>query len=87
PHIGRSLGSLLRRAELANVQTGLPGGHWSAIVDADALELEWQVLRADLTDRLPAEELQRLQMVDSAARSQGERVLFVPTFYAWGKVR
>lgn len=87
PRIGRSLGSLLRRAGLANVQTGLPGGHWSASVDADALGLEWQGLRADLTDRLPVEDMQHLQDMDAAARSQGERILFVPTFYAWGNVR
>ena len=52
--------------------------------DPAAWDLEWQVLESDLAGRVPHREIQRLKRLDRQARRRGERVLHVPTYYAWG---
>jgi hypothetical protein len=47
--------------------------------------MEWQVLEADLEDTLAPARLADLRRIDAAAWEKGDRVLFVPTFYAWGR--
>jgi hypothetical protein len=49
-------------------------------------DLEWAVLEADLSDRVPAQEVHRMKLADEQAWERGERVLHVPTYFAWGKV-
>jgi hypothetical protein len=49
-------------------------------------ELEWAVLENDLTGFVPVEEIQRLKKLDQAAWASGERILHVPTYFAWGRV-
>ena len=44
-----------------------------------------EVLRDDLGDRLPPMEASRLLEIETDARRNGERLLFVPTFYAAGE--
>jgi hypothetical protein len=44
------------------------------------------MLRHDLNDLASPGDLQRWQAIDQAAWAAGERVLFVPTFYAFGQV-
>jgi SAM-dependent methyltransferase len=46
--------------------------------------LEWAVLEEDLAGRIEPGELAALRRVDERAWESGERVLFVPTFYAVG---
>lgn len=84
PDMGRRLKGLLLAAGLKEVQAGVLGGRWSGAADPGELAQEWQVLRTDLAGRLPPEELDALQARDERARARGARVLFVPTFYAWG---
>ncbi len=86
PEIGRKLGALLRRAGLQAVETGLLGGQWGPAPSSEARTSEWAVLQADLGPTVALETLQHLQSLDDAAWQRGERVLFVPTFYAWGRV-
>ncbi len=85
PNTGRRLAAIFHAAGLREVETGVLGGRWSGPVSDDAWEMEWQVLEADLAGRVPATRLQELRRIDAAAWQHGERVLFVPTFYAWGK--
>jgi len=47
--------------------------------------LEWAVLEADLAGWVPAQEVRRMKILDEQAWERGERVLYVPTFFAWGK--
>jgi SAM-dependent methyltransferase len=84
-HHGRRLGSLFSRAGLDHIQLGLLGGEWKMTDAPDGLE--WEMLRSDLDGALPPSELDRYQDLDRKARSRGERVLFVPTFFALGRVR
>jgi SAM-dependent methyltransferase len=86
PEVGRKLGSLLRRAGLQAVETGVLGGQWGPALSCDARASEWAVLQADLGQAVALETLRQLQALDDVAWQRGERVLFVPTFYAWGRV-
>ncbi len=49
-------------------------------------DLEWAVLEADLAGSVPPQELSRMKLLDEQAWEQGERVLHVPTYFAWGIV-
>lgn len=85
PAVGRKLAGLLVQAGLREVEAGILGAEWRVTAwQEDALE--WQVLQADLSAHLSAEALQALKQSEAAARQHGERVLFVPTFFAWGRV-
>jgi SAM-dependent methyltransferase len=84
--IGRKLGALLAEAGLQMVELGVLGGQWGAPPSAEAQTLEWAVLRLDLQGVASPPLLQALQVRDRVAWQRGERVLYVPTFYAWGRV-
>ena len=49
-------------------------------------ELEWEVLESDLAGWVPAQEIRRMKLLDKQAWERGERVLHVPTYFAWGKI-
>ena len=49
--------------------------------------MEWAVINSDLAGiRFQPAEIQKIKSLDEKAWASGERVLFVPTFYAWGRV-
>jgi ubiquinone/menaquinone biosynthesis C-methylase UbiE len=81
---GRKLRGWFHAAGLADVEAGLLGGTWQQAPSAQERALEWSVLEADLAGVLPAAELRRLREADEEAWQNGQRVLFVPTFYAIG---
>ncbi len=91
PELGRRLRALFRQAGLELVEAGVLGGQWQGPPEAEELASEWAVLRSDLQGAFPEgafpeAELDRLEALDAQAWQRGERVLFVPTFYAWGRV-
>ena len=86
PRMGRKLASLFTAAGLQQVATGVMGGEWSARQLEDGWDLEWAALEADLAGSLPPKRLVELRRIDAAAWQHGERILFVPTFYAIGWV-
>jgi SAM-dependent methyltransferase len=83
--LGRRLGALFTAAGLVEVQVGLLGGEWR-LGDQTGWESEWAVLEDDLHDQIDPLELARLHHIEAQARQNGQRLLFVPTFWAWGKV-
>jgi SAM-dependent methyltransferase len=85
PIMGRKLAGLFARAGLRQVETGVLGGEWRASIPGER-ELEWDVLQADLAGKIPAQDIQKMKILDDEAWETGERVLFVPTFFAWGRV-
>jgi len=87
PLIGRRLAQLFHQAGLSSIEVGVLGGQWSTPPSSQDWELEWQVLEADLRS-LPhfTANLQDLKRLDAQAWQDGSRILFVPTFYAWGVV-
>lgn len=92
PKMGRKLAGLFARAGLRQVETGVLGGEWRASTPeelsagAEERSLEWDVLQADLAGKRPAQDIQKMKDLDEAAWQTGQRVLFVPTFFAWGQV-
>ncbi len=85
PYLGRTLRALFHSAQLTEIRTGLLGGEWKGRIDEDQLESEWETLAQDLSDLLPADEIERFRQIDHEAWEMGTRVLFVPTFYAAGR--
>jgi ubiquinone/menaquinone biosynthesis C-methylase UbiE len=86
PYLGRTLRALFHSAQLSEIRTGLLGGEWQGSPDDDQLESEWETLAQDLSYLLPADEIERFRRIDRKAWEMGTRVLFVPTFYAAGRV-
>jgi hypothetical protein len=87
PVIGRRLMALFLDAGLEQVESGLIGGEWRARSgDSANLAEEWQVIEHDLAGWISAAELERYRKLDEAAARRGDRILFVPTFYAIGRV-
>lgn len=86
PEMGRKLAGLFRRAGLQDIQTGVYQGNGSGTNRPDGDQLEWEILHSDLAGLLDPGELQELRRQDIRARREGSRVLYVPTFFAWGKV-
>jgi SAM-dependent methyltransferase len=85
-HMGRQLFSLMNKAGFISVEGGVLGGEWLSPQSRDELESELKMLRYDLADQLSTDQIEAWIMKDQIAREQRERVLFVPTFYAWGRV-
>jgi ubiquinone/menaquinone biosynthesis C-methylase UbiE len=84
PYIGRKLASIFNRAGLKDVETGLLGGQWRMKTQSP---LEWRVMQEDLVGMIDPQKLEDLRQRDAIAWEKGERILYVPTFYAIGKVQ
>ena len=85
-HIGRRLRMLFSQAGLRDVCVGILGGEWRHAPDLSTLASEWEMFRDDLAGSLSKKQLAHLEQVDREAWLQGNRILFVPTFYAIGRV-
>jgi hypothetical protein len=77
---------IFQRAQLVEIEAGDLGGQWSANFIEQEWESEWSMIYYDLEGILPTEEMIRLKAIDRQAWVDRERILFVPTFYAWGRV-
>ncbi|MFH1908704.1 MAG: class I SAM-dependent methyltransferase [Chloroflexota bacterium] len=86
PHLGRRLAGLFAEAGITTLETGSLRGVGTHPLTPEERELEWAVLEADLAGFVPARKLQRMKKMDEEAWQRGERVLYVPTCYAWGRV-
>jgi SAM-dependent methyltransferase len=85
PEIGRRLSSELINSGLVEVESGLMGGEWRQPDSLDNFISEWTMIEADLRDIVSTTTLQELRQIDLTAQQKGERILFVPTFYAHGR--
>lgn len=82
--IGRKLRALFASLDLQDVHSGLLGAQWQANDGPSGEVSEHELLRHDL-EGIPTQELDEWLAEDHLARQRGERVLFVPTFYAYGR--
>ncbi len=80
--IGRKLRGLCRSARLEGVQAGILGAEWTETSTGGE---EWPTLRSDLDGYTQSTRMDELQTLDVNAWQRGERVMYVPTFYAWGR--
>lgn len=86
PEIGRRLAEIFSQAGLQSIEVGVLGGQWKSPIAKDEWEREWEVIRNDLSGLVTVDELKIIQEIDRGAWEKGERILFVPTFYAIGYV-
>jgi len=84
PQFGRKLRGMMVQSGLKNVEAGLLGGSWFGSPAQSERQSEWSVLEGDLSGIIDRDEWERLKKIDAQAWESGERILFVPTFYAAG---
>ena len=82
--MGRKLTGLFHDIGLIDIQSGILGAQWSSRHTGNPTE--WSMLEDDLKGILDEEEFYRFKQIDHQAWMEGKRVLFVPTFYAMGKI-
>jgi SAM-dependent methyltransferase len=83
-YMGRKLSSLFHQTGLVEVEVGILSAQWDGLPVWDATE--WLMLQADLAGQLTPAELSEYEQIDQQACQAGQRILFIPTFYALGKV-
>jgi SAM-dependent methyltransferase len=84
--LGRKLRSLFEWSGLGGVVVGVLGGEWKEFFLPDSFEDEWNTMERDLAGEIDPEELAKYREIDKEASLRGERILYVPTFYAFGRV-
>jgi SAM-dependent methyltransferase len=85
PGFGVRLAESFFRAGIEIIETGAiqSAGNEASL---EEWEMEWAVIEADLADSVSGEDIQKMKQFDRTARERGERVLHVPTYFAWGHV-
>jgi ubiquinone/menaquinone biosynthesis C-methylase UbiE len=83
PGLGGRLAELFFRAGIEIIETGIIQNTGQA-PSPDEWEIEWAVIETDLAGYIPQDEIQKMKKLDQQARVRRERVLYVPTYFAWG---
>lgn len=91
PYFGRKLKGLFHKAGLVEIEVGVIGAQWKKKPSRQELSSEWSIIQHDLStlDKETSEFSQNSEVIkdlDFAAWASGERILYVPTFYALGRV-
>jgi hypothetical protein len=85
PGLGNRLAGLFFKAGIEIIETGTIQG-----VDQepspDEWEMEWAVIESDLAGFIADDDIQKTKRLDQQAWARKERVLHVPTYFAWGRV-
>jgi SAM-dependent methyltransferase len=85
PYVGRAIRGLLAGAGLTEVTAGVMASEWRAGPDEASLRSEADTMSADLQGLTAPDELEKWRTANEQAWRQGNRVLFVPTFYGFGR--
>ncbi|HMN11508.1 MAG TPA: class I SAM-dependent methyltransferase [Bellilinea sp.] len=80
---GAALREAFEIAGLQNVTAGLMGGEWTKENSQLSVD-DIRTLKYDLEGQIDASQLGELLKIEEKSRSNGSRILFVPTFYAIG---
>lgn len=83
--MGRKLRLLFHQVGLVDVEVGILGAQWDSEFDPTGDPTEWIMIKADLQDQINNNKLTEYQNLDRQSRQSGERILFIPTFYALGQ--
>lgn len=86
PCVGRKLRALFALPAVRSVEVGLVPGLWDTAAMRREFESEWGLWQRTLEGQVPAEELARARAAGRAAIEAGERLIFVPVFYALVRV-
>jgi ubiquinone/menaquinone biosynthesis C-methylase UbiE len=84
---GRQLAQWCHQARLESIESGVLGGQWKEQPSDALLTSEWELLKYDLAGLLDTDQIARFRQIDRSAWTAGQRVLYVPTFYAAGRVK
>ena len=86
PLTGRKIAGWLSETGVEEIEIGILGGQWKQKLTNEEWETEWQILFSDLKELIPNNKLLEFKKKDKVAWENGSRVLFVPTFYAAGRL-
>ena len=91
PYLGRKLKDLFHRAGLTDIQIGVIGAQWKDSPSEQEFNSEWSVIQHDLHSLNKeiseiSEISEQVMAADYAAWVDGRRILYVPTFYALGRI-
>jgi len=86
PGLGVRLADLFHQAGIHLVETGAIQSRGNEALEPDEWENEWAALESDLTGIIPRQEIRQIKHLDKQAWERRERVLDVPTYFAWGQV-
>jgi len=87
PWMGRKLRSLLSAAPVRHAEVGVIPGLWDPATLLGELDAEWSLWERTLADLVPSEELAQVKAADREAVTAGERLVFMPVFYALAQPR
>ena len=85
-NLGRKLAGFFSKTNLTNIEYGILGGQWDINNLDDENQSEWAMVKDDITGMVTDARLDQLHQLDLSAQSAGERVLYIPTFYAFGQL-
>lgn len=85
PGLGARLAEIFFQAGIHIHETGTVQG-LNRQPSAEERDMEWAVIESDLAGKISGEEIQKMRQLDRHAWKRGERVLQVPTYFAWGQV-
>lgn len=85
PSFGARLADTFARAGIEVIETGIIQRSENE-ASHEEREKEWAVIEADLGAFVPGEDIRKMKLIDEEAWARGERVLYVPTYFVWGRV-
>jgi SAM-dependent methyltransferase len=86
PCLGRKLRALFALPGVRQIEVGVIPGLWDLPTLGAEFDAEWALWERTLADLVPCDELARVRAADLAAIEGGERLVFVPVFYALVRV-
>jgi len=85
PMLGRKIAAFCKQAGIHVIESGILGSQSSPTVDRSIIDSEQKMLKHDLAGSLTDKKLNELLTIDLEAWMDSTRVLYVPTFYLYGK--
>jgi hypothetical protein len=82
PWLGRKLRGLFALSAVRETEVGVIPGLWDLPTMRAQFEAEWALWERSLAGIVPTDEVVRAKRVDLEAIQAGERLAFVPVFYA-----
>ena len=82
---GRTVANWLIQSEFTNIHWGIFGSHQKVKNNSTNTASEWEIIQRDLEVLYPEEEILKYKEIEYNTQTQGIRILFIPTFYAYAQ--
>jgi SAM-dependent methyltransferase len=86
PQLGRRLRALFALPGVRSAELGVIPGLWDLATLQAEFDAEWSLWERSLEGIVPPDDLARVKAADRAAIDAGERLAFMPVFYALARV-